>query len=204
MRAPRSHWLRHAVLAAAIAAPLLVRAQDSTVVPVVPAAVADTTPVAAPVAFAGPIPGLPDSLAGATFVSYVVGSSVYISAGGSDKLAMTSRVVVVRDTVIIAELKVNYLSSHSGACEVIAQTDSVREGDLVRFSLAPAAVAAQPFTPIGAPVTPMRALGVRGLVGVELPGGGADRRWRREDDAAGAAAAGRRKSGGGDAALLQH
>ena len=80
---------------------------------------------------------LPDSLSGATMVSYVSGPSVYISAGSRDGVWHGSRVAVLRGGTVIAELKVQYLSSHSAACEVLSGAAAVNVYDSVRFSKLP-------------------------------------------------------------------
>jgi hypothetical protein len=111
---------------------------------------------------------LPDSLSGATAVTYVSGQSVYISAGSRDGLWHGSRVVVLRSGAVIAELKVHYLSSHSAACDVATASTAVNIYDSVRYSKLPAdsVKVAQARASGAPPPSRLKDLGIRGRIGV--------------------------------------
>lgn len=73
----------------------------------------------------------------AALVTYVTSASVYIDAGREEGLREGARVQVVRAGAVIATLKVSFLSSHQGSCEIMSQTTPVVVGDSARFTPAP-------------------------------------------------------------------
>ncbi|HUO52253.1 MAG TPA: hypothetical protein VMT93_07030 [Gemmatimonadaceae bacterium] len=112
---------------------------------------------------------IPDSLKGRSSVSYVSGTTAYVAAGVRDGIYHGSRVVVVRNGAIIAELKVQFLSSHSAACLIASSTTPVNEYDSVRYSkLPPESVTVASASPAAGPPQPssLRRLGITGRVGL--------------------------------------
>jgi hypothetical protein len=70
-------------------------------------------------------------------VTYVTSASVYIDAGREEGLREGAPVQVFRRGAVIATLKVSFLSSHQGSCEIMSQTMRVVVGDSARFTPAP-------------------------------------------------------------------
>ena len=122
----------------------------------------------APAAIAQQRTPLPDSLSGAAAVTYVTRQSAYVGAGARDGLWHGSRVVVLRNGAVIAELKVKFLSSHSAACDIVSSTVPVKVADSVRFSKMPpervTVAKAQDAGP--PPPSSLRRMGINGRVGV--------------------------------------
>lgn len=134
-----------------------------------------------------------DSIRWAT-VTYLAGSSVYVNAGRDDGIRDGAELVVVRRGAVIARLRVAVVSSRRVSGEIVAAEDSllIAVGDSVRFVADPAArgavgsraigadsasarqsVDSAFMPPLAAPDRPvrlehrsLRALGIRGRVGV--------------------------------------
>jgi hypothetical protein len=70
--------------------------------------------------------------AGSMRVTYVSVSSVYVSAGADDGVAVGDRLEVVRDGAIVAALEVTLTSSHKADCKRVGEAGEVRAGDAVR------------------------------------------------------------------------
>ncbi|HYA50655.1 MAG TPA: hypothetical protein VEG33_05750, partial [Streptosporangiaceae bacterium] len=88
-------------------------------------------------------------------VTYLSGSSVYISAGREDGLREQTSVDLLRGGATVAQLKVAYLSSHQASCTIVSSQITIAVGDTVRFvpaaaPSAPAAAATVAATPSGA------------------------------------------------------
>jgi len=97
-------------------------------------------------------------------VSYISGPSVYIDAGARDGLRQGSRLDVVRDTVVIAELAVEYISSSSAACTIVRSSGPpIAVGDSVRFTPVPVPVPVPVPAPpaAAAPASPLAAASAR-------------------------------------------
>jgi hypothetical protein len=71
-------------------------------------------------------------------VSYVTASSVYVSAGSEDGLAVGQRLTVHRGAEVVATVEVTELSAHRAACRIVDRLLDPVVGDTVSF--APAAV----------------------------------------------------------------
>ncbi len=101
-------------------------------------------------------------------VTYISGTSYYISAGRQDGLAEGSEVLVVRDDSIVARLQVQYLSSKQSACVAVEARSDVKVGDRVRF-VAVASSRPAVVTDSTEPYRPTRAWspgGLHGRVGI--------------------------------------
>ena len=127
--------------------------------------------------------------AGPMRVTYVSVSSVYVSAGAADGVAVGDRLEVVRDGAIVAALEVTLTSNHKADCRRVGEAGEVRAGDAVRAavtaqagpettevpparavpgtseSLPPQSAPAQPAAP-----APQRPSAVRGRIGVRYMG----------------------------------
>ena len=100
-------------------------------------------------------------------VSYISGPSVYIDAGASDGLRPGSRLDVVRDTVVIAVLAVEYISSASAACTIVGSSGPpIAVGDSARFTPVPAAAAPASTGAIAPARSWTAANALRGRIGV--------------------------------------
>jgi len=67
-------------------------------------------------------------------VTYLSGPSVYLDAGTKAGLVAGSRLEVVRDHAVVAELVVAYVSSTRSSCTIASATSTVRIGDSARFT----------------------------------------------------------------------
>ena len=76
-------------------------------------------------------------------VTYVSGTSYYVSRGREDGLLEGSDVLVVRGDSTVARLRVQYLSSHQAACVLVDGNPAIQVGDLVQFT---PVLAVQPAT----------------------------------------------------------
>jgi len=94
-------------------------------------------PLAAWVLLVKPLPAQDTTRTRMAAVTYVTSTSVYIDAGWEAGLREGAPVQVVRAGGIIATLKVSFLSSHQGSCDIVSQTMPVVVGDSVRFTPAP-------------------------------------------------------------------
>jgi hypothetical protein len=139
-----------------------------------PSAPSATSAVAAPAAgtpavqaAAGPAVKLPDSLSGRSSITYVSGTTAYLANGSRDGVWQNSRVVVLHQGAIVAELKVKFLSSHSAATEIVSSTAPVAIYDSVRFSTTPKdSIKTVARRPAGTQPSALRAIGIRGRVGM--------------------------------------
>lgn len=68
-----------------------------------------------------------------TTVSYLTGTTVYIDAGTLAGLAPGAPAEVVRGGTVIAELRVEHVSSRRASCSVVRSSGDVVVGDSVRF-----------------------------------------------------------------------
>ncbi|HXI21931.1 MAG TPA: hypothetical protein VNH46_12625, partial [Gemmatimonadales bacterium] len=79
-------------------------------------------------------------------VSYVAGTSVYVSAGRADGLIEGQQLSLIRHDSVAAVLKVMFLSSRQASTEIVSGATDIAVGEQVRFrpraSTAPAAGAA--------------------------------------------------------------
>lgn len=66
-------------------------------------------------------------------VTYISGTSIYVSAGRADGLVEGQELSVVRHDSTAATLKVVYLSSRQSSCELVRGVTDIAVGDLVRF-----------------------------------------------------------------------
>jgi hypothetical protein len=107
-------------------------------------------------------------------VTYVSGTSVYISAGERDGLVEGAVLDVPRGGRIIAQLRVRFLSPSRAQCDALAGVEALVVGDSVRFTrrLMPN-VAQRDTAPAGQPVraapslrSAARPAGLRGRIGV--------------------------------------
>lgn len=103
-------------------------------------------------------------------VTYVSGTTVYVSAGSDDGLAVGGVVEVVRDGAIVARLTVTTVSAHRASCVPQGDAPVIVAGDAVRFlpaAAVPAAAEAAP--PAEAPArsgeSAFRRAGLRGRIG---------------------------------------
>jgi len=76
-------------------------------------------------------------------VTYVVGGSYYINKGRQDGLVEGSEVFILHGDSTVAQLRVQYLSSHQSVCQLVEGNPAIQVGDQVRFT---PAVAAAPVT----------------------------------------------------------
>jgi hypothetical protein len=108
-------------------------------------------------------------------VTYVTSASVYIDAGREAGLGEGAPVQVVRAGVVIATLKVSFLSSHQGSCDIVSQTAPIVVGDSVRFTpaLAPVDSTVVAYAPPAAPA-PAWHSSLRGRIGAHYLIVGAD------------------------------
>src|SRR5512143_4183267 len=67
-------------------------------------------------------------------VTYISGTSIYVSAGRTDGLVEGQELSVVRHDSTAATLKVVFLSSRQSSCEVVRGATDIAVGDLVRFT----------------------------------------------------------------------
>ncbi len=67
-------------------------------------------------------------------VTYVSGSSIYVSAGRADGLVEGQELSVVRHDSTAATLKVVFLSSRQSSCEVVRGATDIAVGDQVRYT----------------------------------------------------------------------
>jgi hypothetical protein len=140
--------------------------------PLVAQAKVPQPPAAQPAAaqpLAVPAPARPDSTAtarvqqpardttaarpGASTVTFLSGTEVYVGAGRKEGLIDGSEVSVIRHGLVVSTLRVKFLASHQSSCEVVRGATDLAVGDSVRFvPRAPAggtgaAVAARPHGP---------------------------------------------------------
>jgi hypothetical protein len=66
-------------------------------------------------------------------VNYLSADAVYVNVGSAAGLTIGSRIHVVRDTHVIAELEVMHVSSNSASCQVMSQSEALRVGDAIFF-----------------------------------------------------------------------
>lgn len=84
---------------------------------------------------APPAAAAEDSVApAAAHVTYVTGSSVYVDAGREEGLQQGTEIQVVREGLVIATLRVVFLSAHRAACSIASSSATIVIGDLVRFT----------------------------------------------------------------------
>jgi len=67
-------------------------------------------------------------------VTYLSGTSIYVSAGRTDGLVEGQELSVIRHDSSAATLKVVFLSSRQSSCEVVRGATDIAVGDLVRFT----------------------------------------------------------------------
>lgn len=89
-------------------------------------------------------------------VKYVSMENVYLNGGESDGLAVGTRLNVIGEGGVKAELEVVYVAAHSASCKVIGSIDLVQVGDRVEPQLPTADVRAREMdsaqAPVGGPV----------------------------------------------------
>jgi hypothetical protein len=73
-------------------------------------------------------------------VTYVVGGSYYINKGRQDGLVEGSEVLILHGDSTVAQLRVQYLSSHQSVCQLVEGNPAIQVGDQVKFT--PAVTAA--------------------------------------------------------------
>jgi len=72
-------------------------------------------------------------------VTYLTPATAYIDAGRQDGLREGDQVEVVREGLVIAVLKVNYVSAERSACTIVSRTGELQVGDTARFRPRPSA-----------------------------------------------------------------
>lgn len=120
-----------------------------------------------------PAPPPPTPASAWAHVSYISGTTIYLDAGSRDGLRQGSRLTVMRDTVVVAQLAVEYISSSSAASQVVGTAaQPVAVGDSARYTPAAptAAEAAASSALAGDRATPVRSRyqpnALRGRVGL--------------------------------------
>lgn len=99
-------------------------------------------------------------------VTYVTSASVYIDAGREEGLREGAPVQVIRAGAVIATLKVSFLSSHQGSCEIVSQSTPIVVGDAVRFTpVAPSVDSTTAVSLRPPPHTPRVRSSLRGRIG---------------------------------------
>ncbi len=100
-------------------------------------------------------------------VTYISGTSIYVSAGRTDGLVEGQELSVIRHDSTAATLKVVYLSSRQSSCEVVRGATDIAVGDLVRFTPSASAKRGDPATLARARSRPHRLSGpgLHGRVG---------------------------------------
>ena len=103
-------------------------------------------------------------------ISYLTSVSIYIDAGSDQGLSPGQAIEVIRDGEVIATLYVTEVTSRRALCERPDNAPLLEVGDTVRFvpRAAPEtpAIAQEPHRDSGPQENPLRALGLRGRVGV--------------------------------------
>lgn len=79
-------------------------------------------------------------------VTYVAATSAYVDAGQDEGLREGDELEVLRDGVVIATLKVTYVSTHRVSCSIVGSTSALVVGDLVRYAPGASAAAAPTST----------------------------------------------------------
>ncbi|HEU5183474.1 MAG TPA: hypothetical protein VFU01_02825 [Gemmatimonadaceae bacterium] len=106
-------------------------------------------------------------------VTYISGSSVYISAGERDGVTEGALLDVPRGGRVIAQLRVRFVSPSRAQCDAVSGLESLAVGDSVRYTRQPTTIAQRDTQPAVQPTrsrrtqsTASRAHSLRGRIGV--------------------------------------